>query len=679
MHANCASDKGKDASMFLVKDYSIDRIAQEEHSFFVPKYQRLSSWEKEQYTQFAEDILDDEEIESEDIYFIGTFILKPLHPQERDKVYEIIDGQQRLIAVSLLLAALYHVLHGLIEKYKNVGRPDFLVNLGICSKNLKKFLVSKNNNSREKVRFKASEYEKDDENFRKILVECGVVEATTESKLKFNSSRMTKSFNYYKKFLEDKIKNKSPDKQINMIEKILRRIEKISFIIIEVASHMNACQLFASFNDRGKPLSAMDIIKNMLFDKGGRHQEDDFFKRWSKLSQNLRENSDKSFGPPKNSDRYLRHFYNAFFRVEDKLSVSNSPVSKKKLTAIYEKIIKDKDKWSAQILVAKMEHKSQIYNAIIDPAEYKFEKKNANFAQAFEIKDNDIKKAVVEGLSDLNEVKGAPANVLLLYLFSKFLENKKFFAKQEEKTIEEIIDFLVKFFVRRNVSQFPRTNIMDPLMDKAIKDYCETNLNRLQKSISSLGLEKFITNESNPYNKKKFNEDLIDFITDESFSRKLIKIIFNRVSKFHEISSGKIKIKYSIIPNDFELEHILPQNYKEEGWIEEFNCHKNLKNEDAERDCDYWLHRIGNLTVTGGNATLSNGNFRFKQTVPIHGYQNTNFWLDNFIFEIEENGSKEMYSLATAPKWSKVFAEGRNEQLAGYIANFYQFKSEEKN
>ena len=665
------------------ENYSVARIVQDDHSFFVPKYQRLSSWEREHYTQFIEDILDDEEMDSKDSsdgYFVGTFILKPDSAGENTKLYEVIDGQQRLIAISLLLAALYKIAEDLKNEY-NVVSTDLLVRLGIVSENIKGFLIRDNFKKRTKeLRFTASKYEKNDLNFRKILHDCRLDISFNAGDL-FRQSLMTKSFKYYEKSLRGKVNFSSPEENVNAIEKISKSLKKISFIIIEVENQSNACQLFASFNDRGKPLVAMDIIKNMFFDKGGIKQEDVIFEKWNGLTENLRSDEDKNkgnnSGASQHSDRYLRHFYNAFNKEGDKMFILKSPISKRKLTHVYGKLISEKDKIPSQALVANLYNKSKIYNAITDPQEYKFEKKGNVSAQAFEIKNDDVRKAIVEGLSDLNEVKGAPANVLLLYLFSKFSQKSNAF-KDGEKAIQEIINFLVKFFVRRNISQHPRTNIMDPLMDRII-DNCEGSLYKIQR-ISSINVEEFTIDDSEIYNKKRFKKDIVNFEASGSFDRTLAKNILMRVSNYHERSAGK-RNPFFNARKDHELEHILPQSLPP-FWIKEF-----LPEEETEKDeiskelCEFWVHKLGNLTLTNGNPNLSNRSFKDKQNDLKYGYKNTKLWLDGdeklngLIFDVLNEG----YALATSPTWNKLFVEGRTIALATHIANYYQFKSEEKN
>ena len=92
---------------------------------------------------------------------------------------------------------------------------------------------------------------------------------------------------------------------------------------------------------------------------------------------------------------------------------------------------------------------SDYYNQLINPQ---------NEANSKEVKD---------GLIDLINIGAAPSYALLLYVFEKFKINNK------EKVL--LINFLVKYFVRRNITDTPPTRDLDNIfIDIILKLHIKT-------------------------------------------------------------------------------------------------------------------------------------------------------------------------------------------------------------
>jgi uncharacterized protein with ParB-like and HNH nuclease domain len=74
--------------------------------------------------------------------------------------------------------------------------------------------------------------------------------------------------------------------QLPGLLKLLEKINQLMFVQITVGSQADAFTLFESLNNRGVPLSAMDIIKNkMLAQMEKKHAVDidESFERWQSL------------------------------------------------------------------------------------------------------------------------------------------------------------------------------------------------------------------------------------------------------------------------------------------------------------------------------------------------------------------------------------------------------------
>jgi hypothetical protein len=98
------------AGAFAVADVLSDRYA-----FTIPAYQRPYAWTAEQVEQLLDDALeamDRARSQPDQGYFLGSIVL---HKQEDDPASEVVDGQQRLISLTIIFAVmrdLYQSLPG---------------------------------------------------------------------------------------------------------------------------------------------------------------------------------------------------------------------------------------------------------------------------------------------------------------------------------------------------------------------------------------------------------------------------------------------------------------------------------------------------------------------------------------------------------------------------------------
>lgn len=117
--------------------------------------------------------------------------------------------------------------------------------------------------------------------------------------------------------------------------RVLEVTQRAVLVKIEVASHADAFVLFESLNNRGMPLTQVDLIKNHLLARAehtGTMTVDEAFARWSQMLAGLG-------GSYANQERFLRH-YNAF--KADLPEVPNATVAtRSNLIRIYEQLVED--------------------------------------------------------------------------------------------------------------------------------------------------------------------------------------------------------------------------------------------------------------------------------------------------------------------------------------------------
>ena len=81
-------------------------------SFSIPRFQRDYSWDKKNYQEFIDDMINCLIIENNELktqsYFLGTmlFIGDFIDKNKVDKYIHVVDGQQRLTTITILFSAL---------------------------------------------------------------------------------------------------------------------------------------------------------------------------------------------------------------------------------------------------------------------------------------------------------------------------------------------------------------------------------------------------------------------------------------------------------------------------------------------------------------------------------------------------------------------------------------------
>lgn len=72
-------------------------------TYEVPIYQRNYAWEKDEISTLIQDVYDSYKKNPKGVYYIGTLVSY----HKGDRVFEVIDGQQRLTTINIILAALH--------------------------------------------------------------------------------------------------------------------------------------------------------------------------------------------------------------------------------------------------------------------------------------------------------------------------------------------------------------------------------------------------------------------------------------------------------------------------------------------------------------------------------------------------------------------------------------------
>lgn len=246
--------------------------------YTVPRFQRNYAWELEQWEDLWTDI---ENLDTEHFHYMGYIVLQ----RKGHHDFEVIDGQQRLVTLSLVILAAMKQIKDLIAQERdttqNKERLQVLSNQFIGSKNPVSLRVDN----------KLSLNRNNALHFKNI---CSNLEATIPRKLALTNKLLRQAF----KFFTDK-------KMGNSGEEIAMFIEKIAsgmvFTKIVVQDDLNAYKVFETLNARGVQLSTPDLLKNYIFSVITKNDDipdedlDDLDLRWSEIISQLGESNFTDF------------------------------------------------------------------------------------------------------------------------------------------------------------------------------------------------------------------------------------------------------------------------------------------------------------------------------------------------------------------------------------------------
>lgn len=518
----------------------------------IPPYQREYSWHKPHWEDLFEDLID-----ADGAHFLGTIItLDRTTDALEGSILQVVDGQQRLTTLALLLAAVYSVLKEHIDELDEDTRTD-VTNLG-------RQLVRKAD-GQPRVTPQRQGHNLFD--FLTVLEEAGLpVEG--ERKPYYPSRRIAKCYQYFRaailKFAETE-ELAETEAALRVREAALQAV----IVKIEVASHADAFVLFESLNNRGMPLSPVDLIKNHLLAESEKKQimnVDQAFKHWNDMLTSLGD----SYAT---QERFLRHYYNAF--KPELPDVPNASVAtKSNLIRVYEKVLERDLKKVIDALV----DASKLYGRVNCVAEL------------------DQPTSLDRAFQRLMRAQGAPSYVLLLWLMTMQEE-----LKLSDTHIEAVVDLLTSFFVRRNLTGYPPTYVLAKLFMTTISDIADARGDDVVEIVGEKLSAASVSDE-------EFRTRLLGRIYDENSD--VARFILATLAEDAMTKETYVDL-WRQEKNRFvwTIEHILPQGENlPEAWQEMLGGE-----EIAAQEQEKHKHRLGNLTITAYNSNLGNKSFPEKR------------------------------------------------------------------
>ncbi|CCI04205.1 MULTISPECIES: DUF262 domain-containing protein [Microcystis] len=219
----------------------------------VPPFQRDYSWKEENWEDLWQDIQTLYE-NPDSSHYMGAIVLQG--SQRSDTDFTIIDGQQRLVTISILAIAIIEKIQTLIDRGEEAEanrerqrllKSGYLSNKDLGSlKESSKLILNENNNDFYQSRLI---------NFRP---------PRNPRSLAKSNQLLWKAFQYFSDSLQKltSVVNSGKELAIFLTDTVAKRL---LFIQINVEDELNAYTVFETLNARGIELSSTDLLKNYLF------------------------------------------------------------------------------------------------------------------------------------------------------------------------------------------------------------------------------------------------------------------------------------------------------------------------------------------------------------------------------------------------------------------------------
>jgi hypothetical protein len=254
----------------------IGRLLREGSRYVVPHHQRDYSWSEDEIDQFISDV-EEALLTGQPEYFLGLMVFMPVG----DRIFRILDGQQRLATTTLLFSAARRWLRdrGYDDDAAKI-QSDYIAERELGGRNQTARIVLNEINNPV---------------FEESVIGEKASEELTRELEPLNRYHPNRRLYEAILYCRDRINtlttgNASDTKAAaDKLFKFVRYVEdNVRVVRLVVANEANAYTVFETLNDRGLDLTVLDLVKNHLFGKTGADQRlRDTQARWIQMMANL--------------------------------------------------------------------------------------------------------------------------------------------------------------------------------------------------------------------------------------------------------------------------------------------------------------------------------------------------------------------------------------------------------
>lgn len=250
---------------FAAKDKSLKEVLfTGDRKYRVPRYQRPYAWGIPEIADLWEDVF-----ANSDPHFVGSLIF---NTAGEDGYYDIIDGQQRLLSITILLAALRN----------NVREYDPALAERIQKQDIA--LEDRDGNLTHRI-LPAETLET---YFRKFI-QIGKDDILASKADTIETTNVKKAYAYFDEQIKQELKRHSSNEaKIDEVAALRKRIAELIVISIDITGDEDAYEIFETTNANRVELSVADLLKNLVFKKMPPEEDKDLAKGlWQEMAKNI--------------------------------------------------------------------------------------------------------------------------------------------------------------------------------------------------------------------------------------------------------------------------------------------------------------------------------------------------------------------------------------------------------
>lgn len=236
-------------------------------TFEVPIYQREYAWTIEEVEEFWDDL---RSAVDNDSYFLGLLILT-----KEGKRFHVVDGQQRILTLTLLAAALRAEAirvgrTALAEKL----RSDFLQSIDFDTDEVEPRVVLS---------------DQDDNETLQAIVDGREVGASEEDGV---SERLKSAFDLIAQKLRADVAS-DPFRRLGVWTEFIST--QLYFAVFVHPDSASAYKVFEAINTRGRNLTTAELLKNFALSQTAKSNKKKFYSQWQDIAQQFQAEGSNSF------------------------------------------------------------------------------------------------------------------------------------------------------------------------------------------------------------------------------------------------------------------------------------------------------------------------------------------------------------------------------------------------
>lgn len=277
----------------------------------IPDYQRGYAWSEKELRDFWNDLV---QLEDNKNHYTGVLTLEDvteqITKQWHDDIwvinsknyapYYVVDGQQRLTTAIILVQAI-------IEYVPQNQKLNFTP----IEEIQKKFIFETKDEGISRSYLFG--YEKDNPSYE--FLKTKIFKEKSDSSLPIQETIYTHNLEFAKKFFTDNL----TEMTFEQVEKLYKKLtQQFLFNIYAISEDVDVFVAFETMNNRGKPLSYLELLKNRLIYITTKFKSDEYEKQtlrnainesWKSVYHYLGRNKEKIYG----DDVFLNHHFSLYF------------------------------------------------------------------------------------------------------------------------------------------------------------------------------------------------------------------------------------------------------------------------------------------------------------------------------------------------------------------------------